>query len=184
MPTTPKGLPYPLSSDPPNVPLYIQQLAEAMDQFIPVTKRLAAAYSHPVNNTTLADVTGLAISLTPGTWSLEYHLALSTTTPAPGDAKTAFTFSGTATVSQQYVQGNSTATADVGNSANMRSTVHNIGTAVSHGADGVTASYVRIHLTLVVTVAGTLQLQFAQNTANATASGLSTATHVVYGRTA
>lgn len=180
MPTTTNAeLPYPAGTDAPDVPQVMQDLADAIDPRLPDFIRLPSTYNHPASNTTLADVTGMAKYLTVGTWSVDVHLALTTTTPAAADAKTGFTFSGSVVAANQFIQGNATTTTDVGDSGHIRSTVHNLTTAVSHGADGSTAAYVHIHLFLIVDAPGTLQLQFAQNTSNGTQSGLSTASHMI-----
>lgn len=183
MPNTAHGLPYPATTAPPNVPADLAALANAVDGWLPGFVRLATQYTHPVNNTTPANVTGMSAALGIGTWLIDAYLQLTPTTPALSDAKIGWTFSGTVSNSQQMVIAPSASTTDIGNTT-VRSSCHAITSGLAIGTDGSNATYEYAHLYLVVTAAGTLQLTFAQNTANAVAAGLGISSHMIWRKVA
>lgn len=117
------------------------------------TAVLESTWTKAAQNDTLENVTGLSLTLTPGTWKIELIAHFQSSTAADGDV--AFTFSGTST-SQGYVD------AEVGTTY-FTSWGSEIRLAGANGA------YRRCFIDgyAVVTVEGTLQVQFAQGVTTA-----------------
>jgi hypothetical protein len=167
MPNTSRGLPYPSPTVPPNVPVDIQALAEALDAWLPKQATVITNQILTANSTTLQNVTGMALALGVGTWILDVYLAYNS--PAAADIKLATAaFTGTTSSASKFCMGPGTGTTDVAANTTMRCSAHGSSSAVTYGHDG-TASNGFAHEThrLVVTAAGTIQIQAAQNAANA-----------------
>lgn len=98
---------------------------------------------------------------------------------AAGDVKFAWTVTGTvAGLGTRTCLGSQTGTTDVTNNA-VRSSRHNLTTSVAYGVDGTATGMVwEAFLVEGGTLGGTLTLQWAQNTSNATATQLSTSTYM------
>jgi hypothetical protein len=167
MPTTPKGLPYPASTAPPNVPADLQALAEAVDPWLSLGKRKLSNES-VTNSVAMQDDDELSVALGVGVWRVEAFLHASG--PAAADIQTAWTFSGATNGTNRACIGPGVGTASAINGAAVRTSVHALTTAVPYGVDGSVTSAIHEDLYLIVTTAGTLRLQWAQATANATAS--------------
>jgi len=175
MPTTSRGLPYPSPTLPPNVPVDIQALAEALDAWLPKQAAVTATQTLTANSTTMQNVTALVLPLGVGTWIVDVYTAYGS--PAAADIKIGSTFSGTTTIATKLCVGPGTGTADVAANTTMRASAHGSSSAVSYGHDGSAFAGVA-HEThrLVVTAAGTLQIQAAQNVANAGATSINVGT--------
>jgi hypothetical protein len=165
MPATSHGLPYPNPTIPPNVPVDLQALAEAIDAWLPKLLVPVTAMTI-VNSVTMVDVPGMTAPVGVGTYICESHWGL--VGPAAADAKIAAVFSGTATgtTSVTMYDGPSLASTDASNGLS-NSRVVGLGTPGGFGTDGVNATHASMWHKLVVTVAGTLKFQAAQNAANA-----------------
>jgi hypothetical protein len=169
MPNTIHGLPYPASTDAPNVPVDLQKLAEALDAYVPVTIRKTAAQS-VTNSAALVDDTHLFVDLTPGYYIVDAWLSAGG--PAAADIKTAWSFAGTiGGDNHRHCHGPQISTADV-TATLARMSVHSLATSVPYGTDGTATSAIHERLYVPVTAAGRLRLRWAQNTANVTASTL------------
>jgi len=114
------------------------------------------------SDTTLADVTGLSVNVLPGVHAFEAVLQLSAS--AIGGYKLAIGGTATATALLARIVANNVLTAV------LNSAVTALGSAV--GAVAGTDIFVRIFGTVVVSVAGTLTIQFAQNVASGASSVL------------
>lgn len=167
MPTTAKGLPYPASTAPPNVPADLQALAEGVDAWIPRYKRKATA-ENVTNSTSMQEDDELFFSLPVGAWRVEAFLHV--TGAAAADVAVSWVFTGVAALSHRACIGPGLGTAGVTNSAFGRFSAHGLGTSSSYGLDGSAASAIHEDLLLVVTTAGTIKLNWAQAVANATPS--------------
>lgn len=123
-------------------------------------------------STTLQDddhLVGLALSA--GTWVVTAQCLVSG--PAAADVKIAWSFSGTASASYRWGQGPSTSTTWVANGSAVRAaasgdTSTGITNATPYGTDGTNWSAIQDSGVMVVTVAGTLKLQWAQNASSGT----------------
>lgn len=130
------------------------------------------------NSVTLVNDTELFVTLDPGTYRVELNLIATTASNIlTSDIQVMWTFSGTAT-SQRQVIGPGPANIDVtGTSASaasgiIRSSSHNLGTAVRYGVDGNATTVIEEDILFVVSASGVLQLQWAQAAANATATNV------------
>lgn len=162
MPTTPNGLPYPPPTDPPNGPLQIQQLAEALELWLP-RDLVKQANENLSNSAAMQNDDDLKAVLQPGSYrvTLLAHVG----GPAAADVKLAWTGTFAAGSTRSCFGPGSTTT----NAAEtvMRATAASVTGAVPYGTDGVATSAILEELYLVVAATTTLQLQWAQNTANA-----------------
>lgn len=132
-----------------------------------LTKKTLAYVSTQFDKTTdtaLANVSGLSVTLTAGkVYSIE---AILFTTSAPtGGVKAAI--SGTATATTFIVEAH---TIDATSIA-YRARTDTLGQAIA-AVNGVNTAFIRMHGLIVVNQAGTLTVQFAQNTSNGTASSV------------
>lgn len=131
-----------------------------------------------VSSTTLQNDDEFAVTLVPGIYRVEgfFHVS-GDGTANKGGMNAAWTFSGTLNTSSRACFGpaNSTtnATATV-----MRSSGHNLGTTISYGTDGSTASAVHEDLYVDVATAGILQFQWAQWGSSTTATTVSAASRM------
>lgn len=133
------------------------------------------------SSVTLQDDDELMVALAIGNWHVRLIASANSGSSTP-NIKIAWTFSGTATT-QRHVLGPGLATTD--NTANttaagsgiMRQTAHGLTTAIPYGL--TTSASIREDILLEVTVAGTLQLQWAQNTSNATATNVTGASFLL-----
>jgi hypothetical protein len=167
MPTTAHGLPYPNPTIPPNVPVDLQSLAEAIDAWLPKQASPAASFTLTPNSTTMQDVPGMSVVLGVGTWVIDVYVSYNG--PAAADIKIGSLFSGgLGAASIKHCVGPALGTTDVTANATMRASTHNSTTAVPYGHDG-TATNGAIHEAhrLVASASGTFKIQAAQNTANA-----------------
>lgn len=174
MPSTAHGVPYPASSDPPNVPADLQKIADVLDSYIPLRVRKTGT-TYVTNNTTPQNDPDLKITLPYGTFQITALIIPASTNLAGADLRVAWAFSGTtSSTPSRTCHGPGIATADAtGGAANAnRASAHNLTTAVAYGADGTTSSAIveQFVMNVTSTGAGVLTLQWAQNTANATAN--------------
>lgn len=117
------------------------------------------------STTTLADATGLSINVKAGrTYSFEFDLSI--TAAAAGGIKVAI--SGTATATNIVYDGWILDGSAGGVVGNTQATALN--TVVATSTITGTTAHVIVRGTITVNAAGTLKLQFAQNTSNATAT--------------
>ncbi len=143
----------PLSGDP----------ALASDIVIPYWRNKTIAET-VTNSAVLQNDDDFGFTLPVGTWSVTLWLHAFLTAGVAADIKTAWTNTGTMTVIARSCLGPAVGSASV-DDGNVRSTGHNLGTSVPYGLDAATTGVIREELLITVTVAGTLQLQWAQNTA-------------------
>ena len=128
---------------------------------IPVTKRVTADIGY--TSTTLANVTGLSFDAAAGetrTFTARLYLSAS----AVGGYKAAI--GGTATATAITYRGQLMVETATSFAASGKAT--SLGTAICQVASGVEDAYLEIHGTITVANAGTLTVQFAQNTASGT----------------
>ncbi len=97
---------------------------------------------------------------------------------AAGDVKVGWTTTATISDTGRSCIGPSTGTADVTASAVMRCSNHAYTTAIAYGIDGAASTCIMEHLRFYCDVAGTLTMQWAQNTSNATGTTLSAASYL------
>jgi len=119
-----------------------------------------------INNTTLANITGFSVPLIPGNYLIQTRALISGVSSAMG-YKIAATFSGTISPASYALVENSANGAGASSATPIGTPV--VAVAVSQS----TLDYINYDINLVVTVAGTLQFQMAQN--SATASNLTMA---------
>lgn len=140
------------------------------------------------STTTIADDNTFSLDLDPGTYLVDCWMHLSGA--AAGDFKCAWAFSGTSTqgracfgpsINTTDVQGTAAAATTVGVN---RMSAHNLTTEVPYGLDGAATTIVKEELMIIVTVAGTLKLQWAQRASSGTATTMSTAARLVSRRVA
>lgn len=120
--------------------------------------------------TVLADdpeLSGLALGV--GTWWVKYHLFISCSTSATPDLKTAWAFTGTAGAVARMIKGPGTTNTGISDALTpIRMGGVGSNTACVYGLAASTAfTYVEEEsFAFVVTVAGNLSLQWAQNTSD------------------
>jgi len=142
--------------------LYVRTEAGAVNRLTGLSASVATQFDK-TSDTTLANVTGLTRNVEAGrTYSFE--AVLYTTSNVAGGVKAAI--SGTATATSIVYEG---ITTDAGASTQSRATT--LGNAIG-AVTAVTAARITITGTIVVNAAGTLTVQFAQNTSNGTASSV------------
>ena len=133
------------------------------------------------SSTTLVNDTDLAWLLSPGAYRIELFAHASSPSDVP-DLRSAWAFSGTLAGNGRSVMGpgvNTTAAEGQSAGSVSRSSGHGFATAVQIGLDaGLAASVLHEDLLVTVTVAGTLQWQWAQGTSNANATTVSTASRM------
>jgi len=169
VPTTAKGLPYPASTAPPNVPADIQALAQAVDAQLYLARGKRKVTNENVTNSiVMQDDDELSFALGVGTWRVEAFLHASGV--AAADIQVSWLFSGVTAGTNRACIGPGVGTASATNGAFVRTSVHAITTAVTYGVDGSVTSAIHEDIWLNVTGAGTLKLQWAQAVANATPS--------------
>lgn len=169
MPTTTVGaLPYPADTDAPDVPSDLQALAEALDAYVPVVVYKTATET-VTSSTTLQNDDHLDIALQPGTYRV--RAVIRAIGASGGDVKIAWAFSGTLTRANRTTMGPQLGTTDATNTA-VRMVTAALGTAIGYGTDGSAGSVIEEDLLLTVSVAGTLQMQWAQAGSSGTATEL------------
>jgi hypothetical protein len=127
-------------------------------------KRVTSDFSK-TSDTTLANVTGLTVDVAAGrTYSFETELSF--TCAAAGGVKAAI--AGTATATNIIYDGWIVDSGANGIKGNAQATA--LGGTVASAATTGTAGHILIRGTITVNAAGTLTVQFAQNTTNGTAS--------------
>lgn len=117
--------------------------------------------------TTLATATGLSVALTAGR-TYSFTIELQFTDAAAGGIQCALVATGGLTATNIIYSGYTIDSAANGVKGNTQATA--LGTVVASTVTTGTAGVVRITGTITVNVAGTLNVQFAQNTSNATAT--------------
>ena len=133
-------------------------------------KTVKQANSTKVNNTLANDTELAGITLGVGTWDVHFMIFAYCTGSATPDIKTQWTFSGTWNTPLRACVGpgsTNTGNSDTVTPVKMRAEAVNSNSSYGLGASG---SYNEIHercSTVVVTVAGTLSLQWAQVTTDA-----------------
>ncbi|MGV1010413.1 MAG: hypothetical protein ACOYBY_17740 [Dermatophilaceae bacterium] len=133
-----------------------------------VTRRFIAkaAAESVTSSTVLQDDNDLQVALTNGTYLIDARIVASAA--EAGDLKLAWTHSGPCT-------GPAEATTDRQSTLMLRQAASET-TVIPYGIDGSGTTYVGEELYVIVTAAGTLKLQWAQNTSSATATTLTTST--------
>lgn len=174
MPTTSRGLLYPAPTDPPNVPLDFQRLAEGVDVWLGRLVRKAAVEAR--NNTAvLASDNTLSITLDPGTY--EITALLKVLGPTAAGFKCAWLTAGTA-ISSRECNG-PTAGADPGAATQARYSYHGSTTAVPYLANPTTGGLVREEVLVMPVVPSTYTLQWAQNVATVGDTTLNTSSRLL-----
>lgn len=113
----------------------------------------------------------LTIALEPGTYNVEMWLHYST--PAAADFRTDWNFTGTVSTSNKWCLGLGTTVSDSTPQGIMRSGIHGHATDVIYGDRGGANQMTCYEAGLVtVTVAGTLELRWAQGTSTASNTSL------------
>jgi hypothetical protein len=129
------------------------------------------------SSTTMQDDNELFVALPVGTWKIELFLHFTCSTA--GDIKTGWTTTGTMNVFGRSVIGGGSSMASVTDTT-VRLQSLAIGTATSFGGNTSSANYIKEDILVDVTVAGTLQLQWAQNTSDVTATTVVVASRLIY----
>lgn len=124
------------------------------------------------SSTTLISDSELILPLTEGLWRVCANIGVAG--PAAGDVKIAWLFGGgAAQASTRQCRGPAIGVTDAA-STSMRVSQHNWTTAIAYGCDGsLTGAIEEVGMVLVTGSSGTMTLQFAQNTSNASATTLS-----------
>lgn len=146
----------------------LRALIETPDPFVRKT------VSDPIaNSTTVINDSEMFLTLPDGLWLIRAHM--SATGPAAADIKFVWALTGgAAQATARHCRGPATGTAGVDDS-NMRSSVHNWSSTIPYGTDGTLITSVSETGCIEVTGGtGTMQLQFAQGTANAGTTSLTT----------
>jgi hypothetical protein len=131
---------------------------------IKVPKYIQKVANEIVNNSAvLQNDNDFALLLPIGTYRVETFLHVSCANNA-ADIRTAWAFSGTVTSTGRSIMGAAVASTD-GADTNMRWSGHGFATSVISGVSSTVASLIHEDLLFTVTVAGTLNYQWAQGTA-------------------
>lgn len=132
------------------------------DPIIPMVVRCGTQLDR--TDTTLTNISGLVVTVVPGTYRFRYNLP--TTCGGTGGTKTAFKYTTTVVTTINYTSYGYTASAAA--VANGTTTTDQ----ATHIASNTAAISVEVEGTMVVGTGGTVQLQFAENSANSTSSVL------------
>jgi hypothetical protein len=138
-----------------------------------VTGLASGSFTSGASNTTLANVVGLAVTLVPGTYLVEGYLSCSAAaTPGiklnlNGGTATVTTF-----LADTWVYNGTTLSGET----NVTAITSNLFSAA------VAATVIEIGGVLVVTAAGTIQMQAAQSVSNATATTISNNSYISFTR--
>lgn len=132
------------------------------DPIIPMVVRCSSQLDK--TDTTLTDITGLVVTVVPGTYRFRYFL--STTCGGTGGTKTAFKYTTTVVSAINYTSFGMTA------SAVAAATGTTTTDQATHIASNTAAIAIEVEGTMVVGTGGTVKLQFAENSANSTSSVL------------
>jgi hypothetical protein len=130
-----------------------------------VTKTSATPRS---STATLANDPDLQLSLDAGTYRIT--ALLSVTGSSAGDVKVGWTFSGTWSLKLRGVLGPANTTSNAAATTVMVAYAPTFTGSQNYGTDGSVASFIREELVAVVTATGTLVLQWAQDSSNATST--------------
>jgi len=149
--------------------------AEALNGIYAPTYLTKAASESVTSSTALQDDNDLRVALEVGTYCIWIWLHASGA--AAGDLKVAWNNTGTMTIYRGAL-GPQSATSDR-TATTMNVQAISSTTAVTYGLDGSGTGVVREDLTVDVTVAGTLKLQWAQGTSSGTATTLSSASRML-----
>lgn len=124
------------------------------------------------SSTTVQNDDQLVVALAVGTWEVEFFLAV--TGASGGDVRTAYTNTGTMSFLGRFCSGAGATTGDIADGT-LQSTVRSITTEVVYGLTSTTTQmFIRERILVEVTVAGNLQLQWAQGTSSGTATVMNT----------
>lgn len=152
-------------------------LVRASDIRNPVVYFKAASES-VTSNATAQNDDDIAIALDVGLWGIDLF-GVATGAQA-ADVIVQWTFSGTATLRHRSGTGPGTNTTDIRNTDSVQRAGMSLTTGPGYGTDANTgdrSSRIHERLVIEVTVAGTLQLQWAQAVSTASATAFATATH-------
>lgn len=128
------------------------------------------------SSTTVQNDDQLFVALPVGNWEIEAFLAF--TGASAGDARIVWTNTGTMSFLGRFSAGNGATTADIAD-GNFGASTRSITTELVYGVTSATTqNFVRERLLVAVTVAGTLQLQWAQGTSSGTATVLNTSSQL------
>ncbi len=155
-------------------------LARASD--VTRTQSISKATTEGVGaSTVMQNDDHLAVSLEAGkSYRVTLILTVSSGGSEAGDIKTTWTFSGTASKSARNFLGLPVSATDA-TDTNVRLAATALTSSVSYGIDaGAAATIIEEILLEELTVAGTLQLQWAQDTSNATQTVLSTSSRLFW----
>lgn len=139
---------------------------------LPVQVRMKAVAETVNNSSALQNDDDFLFVLPIGIYSLDLWMHVTSTSNTP-DIKLAWTTTGTMSVFRSCI-GPSAATTDV-SATTMRCSTHAVGTSVVYGVDNAISALIKEELVINVTVAGNLQLQWAQSVATAVNTTASTA---------
>jgi hypothetical protein len=143
---------------------------------IPITRFVQKTVTENVtSSTTMQDDDELFMTIDVGLWRIEAIIGVTGQTAA--DIKLGWTFSGTASGLSRQILGSPTTLADP-TDANMRYTSHGLTTALGYGTVTTPAAWIREDITLEVSVAGILRLQWAQLASNASPSSVIAASKI------
>lgn len=144
----------------------LRDLIEVPDPFVQ-----KSSTDNITSSTTLISDSQLILSLTTGLWRVVANIGVAG--PAAGDIKLAWLFGGgAAQASTRQCRGPATNNAG-SDTTSMRMSQHNWTTAIAYGCDGsLTSAVEEIGMVLVTGSSGTMTLQFAQNTSNASATSV------------
>lgn len=138
-----------------------------------------AAGESVTSSTTSQNDDDITISLDVGTWVIDLYAQVNGATA--GDVRIKWTNTGTMTCVHRSAIAPGANTTDATQSASSRIQAGQVlGTEYGYGTDATVSSRVHERLVMEVTVAGTLQLQWAQLASSGTATTLGTQTHAVW----
>jgi hypothetical protein len=142
----------------------------------PLSMLIQKAAAESVTTSSIQDDDHFQVQLVPGTYTLDLYASV--TGLAAADIKTQWAFSGTLASNSRFCFGPGPNTTDVTNGGFGKASSHGLGSSISYGLDGSAAAGIHEHLSLKVTVAGLLKLQWAQAVGNATATVMTTDSHL------
>lgn len=142
--------------------------ADALNALFTDTLIKKAAAETRTSTTTAKDDNDIVFALAVGTYAIE--MVLHATGAEAGDVKVGWTNTGTMTISRAALGGEAAMTDRLATPVTVRGMAD--GSTHTYGIDGTGTTWIRETFVVTVTVAGTLQMQWAQGTSSATASTL------------
>lgn len=136
-----------------------------------VKRAIKTATENVSSSTTLQDDDHLSFTLEPGTWMLDAVLFTNSASDTP-DIKVSLSFSGTETYTTYGVIAPTVGSTSLSNTSMKVASTETMGSAIPFGVISGGSATNLLRGAVVVTVAGTLTLKWAQDTSSATSTAL------------